>query len=419
MTTRLALVTGGHLSTCPRMLKAADALADAGYEVTVISTRSTTWAAKADEDVSRRRPGCFRWIVVDYSRGEGLPLYARSGIRRKVARARATRKDEIPFRLATHAFTRVHDELAEAAIATGADFFYGGTTGGVAAAFVAAERTGRNYGLDLEDFYSGEPIEGSLDQKLAERIEREILPRARFLTASSEAIAAAYREKYGVTAETVHNVFPLPERAPDLEALREGPLRLYWFSQTIGPGRGLEEAMVALARSGVEAELHLRGVPHRSMRELIDRWKFGGLTSRVHAPGLPDEMTLLACGYDIGLSLEPGHSQNNRIALGNKVLTYIVAGLAVAMTATPGQRPIREALGDHALVAPMGDVNALAEGFRRFARDRVYLRECRKASWQAAAARWHWEHADERGKLLRLFEAATRQIPNRNSASLR
>jgi hypothetical protein len=33
MKARLALLTGGHLSTCPRILKSADALAEEGYEV--------------------------------------------------------------------------------------------------------------------------------------------------------------------------------------------------------------------------------------------------------------------------------------------------------------------------------------------------------------------------------------------------
>jgi hypothetical protein len=44
MKPRVALVTAGHLSTCPRMLKAADALAGEGYEVIVVSTSSTAWA---------------------------------------------------------------------------------------------------------------------------------------------------------------------------------------------------------------------------------------------------------------------------------------------------------------------------------------------------------------------------------------
>jgi hypothetical protein len=184
------------------MLKAADALAEEGYEVVLVSTRSTPWAAEADLDVQKRRPGLWRSIILDYSRSRGPLLYVKSGVRRRVARALAGRTRNVPFRLATRAFARVGDELVSAALATSADFFYGGTTGGIAAAFEAARRAGRPYALDLEDFFTGEPMEGSLDQKLAERIEREILPGAKFLTASSSPIADAYEAKYGVAAET-------------------------------------------------------------------------------------------------------------------------------------------------------------------------------------------------------------------------
>jgi hypothetical protein len=156
------------------MLKAADALAEEGYEVSVVSTRSTPWATEADLDVLRRRSGRWRSIVVDYSRSGGPLLYAKSGLRRRVARALAARTNDISFPLSTGAFARVHDELVSAALGTSADFFYGGTTGGIAAAFEAAKRAGRRYALDLEDFFSGEPPEGSLDQRLAERIEREM-----------------------------------------------------------------------------------------------------------------------------------------------------------------------------------------------------------------------------------------------------
>ncbi len=412
MKPRLALVTAGHLSTCPRMLKAADALAEEGYDVHVVSTSSTAWAAEGDRALQAERRGLYRSTVIDYTRSHGPLLYAKSGLRRRIARALAERTREASFRLATRAFARVHDELVSAALATSADFFYGGTTGGIAAAYEAARRARRPYALDLEDFFSGEPQEGSLDRKLAERIEREILPGARFLTASSGPIADAYRTKYGVTAETIHNVFPLPDQSPDLESLYEGPLRFYWFSQTVGPGRGLEEAIEAAGVSGIEAELHLRGAIAESYRETLRklaREKAPRLLLTTHPPGPPDEMTSLASAFDIGLSLEQPVSLNRPLCLTNKVLVYLLAGLALVMTDTPGQKPLREELGDKALVVSKGDVSALAAGYRRFAIDRHYLLDCRRASWKAAATRWHWEHSEERGKLLRLFEEGARE----------
>ena len=67
------------------MLKAADAFAEAGYSVRVVSTRHTAWADAADADIIRRRNGAWSWTVVDYRREAGA-TYVASGIRLRGAR---------------------------------------------------------------------------------------------------------------------------------------------------------------------------------------------------------------------------------------------------------------------------------------------------------------------------------------------
>jgi glycosyltransferase involved in cell wall biosynthesis len=386
------VVTAGHLSTCPRMLKAADALVEEGYDVDVVATRSTRWATETDATVLAGRAGRWKLHLIDYTKW-GAPLtYLRSGLRQRWTRRLGGR--------AERAYARVHDELVLAALETGADFFYGGTTGGIAATAEAARRASKPYALDLEDFYSGVSPPDSLDAALAEAIEEEVLPGASFLTASSQAISAAYQNKYGVEPSTIHNVFSLPRTPPELER-SEGPLKLYWFSQTIGPGRGLEQALEALERSGIDHELHLRGGRSRDGFELENR-----PSVLTHAPAPPDEMTELCRGYDIGLALEQSTSINNALALSNKLLTYPLAGLALVMTETEGHRPLIEALGEHAIVVQPGDVEGLARGFERLATDRGFLAGARRAAWEAARNRWHWEHPAERGRLISLVEAA-------------
>ena len=66
------------------MLKAADALADAGYDVRMISTRHVGWATDTDEDVRRSRR--WRWTVVNYDRHSAPATYWKSGVRCKAAR---------------------------------------------------------------------------------------------------------------------------------------------------------------------------------------------------------------------------------------------------------------------------------------------------------------------------------------------
>jgi glycosyltransferase involved in cell wall biosynthesis len=408
MMARICVVTAGHLSTCPRMLKAADALAEAGHRVRVVSARFVDWATAADEDVRRRRAQTWEWAAVDFRRSEAPATYLWSGLRFRSAQAlaRILGTSRMPQSVSVRAYSRIHPELLRAALAEPADLFYGGTTGGLAAVAEAGRRSGRPYALDLEDFHSAEQDDGPsarLAHALAERLERVILHGAAFLTAGSPGIASAYTEKYGVRPIVVHNTFPLPARAPSLTPNPGEGLKLYWFSQTIGPRRGLEDAVRAMGAAGIAGELHLQGRPVAGCFEQLQRLcdeVAPRLKLVLHAPVAPDELVDVSAEHDAGLALEPGFSLNNRLALSNKAFTYILAGLPVIMTDTPGQRPLATDLGDGAVLYRPGDVAGLARSLKRWSEDRACLARSRAAAWRAARRRWHWEHAEDRGALL-------------------
>ena len=419
MTARICVVTSGHLSTCPRMLKAADALADAGHAVRVVSTRYIDWAMRADAEVRERRRGRWTWTPVDYSPATGRRTRLESGLRRKAfhALARALGAGRCPPAVAARASSRVHGELVRAALAEPADLFYGGTSGALAATADAAARRGVPCALDLEDFHTAEQEDGPaarIAHALVGRVERAVLPRAAFLTAASAAIARAYTEAYDVAPIVVHNTFPLPPVPPDLGPGDSPGLRCYWFSQTIGPGRGLEDALRAMGRADLPGEIHLRG---RAGDGYVDRLRAlaGEAAPRVrlvhHDPVAPDLVPASCAGYDVGLSLEQDRVKNRALCLTNKACTYVLAGLPVALTRTPGHEAFAADLGPGALVCRPGDVDALAAGFTRWARDRRLHGQAKVASWRAAERRWHWEHPAERGALL---DAVARTLARSN-----
>jgi Glycosyltransferase Family 4 len=394
------------------MLKSADALADAGHVVRVVATRHEPWAVDADVDVRSRRS--WPLTVVDYRRGAGA-TYWRSGIRYRASRmvSAAIGPGRLPLGLAARAFGRVHPELVKAATAEPADLIYGGTTGGLAAVAVAARRCGARYALDLEDFHSGESEarDHALSHGLARRIEDRILGQAAFLTTSSEGIAQAYHESYGVAPNVIHNTFDLPPRPPDFLRARPDVLRLYWFSQTIGAGRGLEDVITAMGIADVPGELTLRGRPVIGYLDGL-RQLAGAYAPRLRVlhepPAPPDAMVDLARGFDVGLAVEQVHVKNHQIAQSNKLFTYLLAGIAIAMTDTPGQHPLGVDVGAAAGLVPPGDVSALASVFSRWAKEPGTLDAARRAAWEAARRRWHWQHADERGLLYRLVGEAAR-----------
>ena len=432
---RICVITSGHLATCPRMVKAADALAQAGHTVRIVSTQFIDWAADADHGIRGRwggppgprgtptsrfpveelapvpRPPFPSWSTVDYRRRTAPATYWKTRLEFHAARrwVGLVGPDRVPLATLAAANGRASRDLLKLALAQPADLFYGGTSGGLAIAALASRRTGAAFGIDLEDFHEGQ-FEGGREcgrpRALIRALQHEVLPAAAFVTAGSAAIAAQYEQAYGIPVLPIHNTFPLPAEAPDPEPPGNGALRLYWFSQTVGSGRGLEDVARAIALAGIPAELHLRGSARPEYVAALHRLAPGKLAIYAHPPAPPDRMVELTRPYDVGLSGEEGRVLNHKLCLGNKALTYILGGLAVVLTDTLGHRPFAADLGEGALCYRSGDIASLADGLRRWATDRRLLRRARQAAWNAARRRWHWEDRREKGALLAAVEGA-------------
>jgi hypothetical protein len=402
MQPRICVVTAGHLSTCPRMVKAADALHADGCHVRVVSARFVPWANATDTDLRKQHPG-WEWEAVDWSSSQ--PQYIWTGVRQRLSRAAASVAGAgAPLSLLSRARERAFTELTARAAARSVDLVYGGG-GALEVTAAASDRLRVPFAFDLEDFHTAQEEDGPRARRSARitaSVERLLLPRAALLTTSSRPIAEAYERAYGVRPVVIHNTFPLPARAPALHPNR-GALRLYWFSQTIGPGRGLEDVVTAAGLAGSVMELHLRGNAYpdyiAGLLALAQRVA-PRLSIHVHAPSAPDRMVELCQRYDVGLSVEDPVVPNHDLCLSNKTLTYMLAGLALVLTDTAGQREVLPSLDGGALVYRTGDTAALAEGLRRWDQDRSLLLQARERSWAAALNRWHWEHDQERGALL-------------------
>ena len=303
---RVCVATAGHLSTCPRMVKVADALHGAGYDVHVVSTRSTDWAIEAD--VHLRQTRTWSWDVVDLSRDSAVWRQRWSGARQRIASAIATRLDAgaLPWRLATAAFGRSGPELQDAIVRSRPDAVFAGTSGALAPAHDAARVLGCRYGVDLEDLHTDEREDAgaALHHRLANQVLSVVLPGAALVTTTSHELAVAYRSSFGVEPLVLHNVWPLPATPPVI-ARRDGPLQFYWFSQTIGQQRGLELAIRGIGAAGIDARLVLRGrvTPAyvSTLRELAAEVA-PRLVVEAQPPLAPDQLPESCAPFDIGLS---------------------------------------------------------------------------------------------------------------------
>ena len=402
---KICLITPGQPSTNPRLVKEADALHEAGYEVQVICAHWAAWADDADKVLLESR----RWsceYVGGHSTSARLP-YRWSRLRHGLARHFVV-KGVAPKLLAEIASSRVLPELMRAAKATRADLYIAHNLAALPPALAAAQKYGAKVGFDAEDFHSGQE-ESSKARELVELIERKYLPQCDYLTAGSPQIAEAYTEKYQIpTPLSILNVFPLAERPCEFRsAVAREPLTLYWFSQTIGAKRGLEDVVNAMGMlPQCDIELHLRGdwQPgyQKQLRALAKSCGVCEDKIKDYAPAPADEMARLASNYDVGLALEITSNHNRDICLTNKIFTYLLAGNAVIGTATKAQKAFVETIGEAGFCYEPGAVQVLAAQLQRWHNDREALETARRAAWECGTKRYNWDV--EKHKFLTVVE---------------
>lgn len=399
-------MTPGHLSTNPRLAKEADALTAAGHEISIVSARFIPWADEADSEFASRP-----WTVRKVAFGPiaGRPRHVMQSLARRVCMLAYKLFGLCPER----AFHPVVPVLTRAACATPADLYIAHNLAALPAAFRAAQKHGAKLGFDAEDFHSGElndTPENALRLRLTRDIERLYLPHCDHLTAASPGIARAYTDAYGVRLPTVIlNVFPKAD-APAMPSpsgtARPSP-SLYWFSQTIGPDRGLETVIEAIGLSRSRPALFLRGNPSPGYQEQLTALAGQhGIADRLHflPPAPPGEMTRLAAEHDIGIASEPGHSPNNMLALSNKLFTYMLAGIPTIASATTAQSEIAADMPDAVLVYPQQDANALAARMDELLLSPNALANARQTAGQLGQGRFNWD--TEQTTFLKAVESA-------------
>ncbi len=396
----ICLVSPGNLASNPRLLKEADALHEAGHAVTAVVCRYTEELRSFDDAIAAEVP----WQVVSVRRdaGEGIAARAASA----AVRGLETVRLPVPAALAATAYGGPWAPLRRAASRVAADLYIAHYVAGLAAAGAVAGERGALLGFDAEDYHGGEGT--PLQRRMVRRIDRAYLPRCAHVTAAAPMIGEAYARDCAVRPVTVLNVFPLAMApAAPRPAAAEGPLRAYWFSQTIGPDRGLQAFIDAMARARHPVTLDIRG---------SNRWGHGdtllalarerGIADRVRllATAPPEDMVRLAAEYDLGLSLETDVSENRRVCLTNKIFTYLLAGVPVLLSDTPAQRALAPLLGRAARLVSLADPAAMAAALDGLTGAPGAVAAARADAWRLGRERYNWEF--EKKALLDSVERA-------------
>ena len=295
-------------------------------------------------------------------------------------------------------------ELARKALSTRADMYIAHNLGALPAAVKAAAKWQSKAAFDAEDFHRGEFQQGSWNYMLAACIEDKYIPRLTCLTAASPLIAEAYKKLFpGKNITPVNNVFSSIFLQPYPSGNQEG-LSLFWISQTVGGGRGLETVIAAINKlPECTISLHILGnCPDSYKQQLTSLMQQPGAIHFL-APVSPEDVFAVAAKFQVGLATEVPNCENRNICLTNKLFTYLLAGNCIIASDTEAQKKFLNEYPGTGLIYQNNNAEHLSVQLKKLYTDKEFLLSCRQQAHTTARTELNWEN--ESKKLIAVIEA--------------
>lgn len=390
------MITPGQPSSNPRLVKEALALRDAGFKVTVLYSFWVDWADEMDKQLFIDNPDINWTLVGGHPRTQPL-LFAITRLNYKFSRYVSQCLPSSAY-WQERAMTRTGLALGRKARTLPAVLYIAHYLGALGPACRAARKHLTKYSFDAEDFHRGQVQEGSLAYKRDVLLEDRFLPGVSGCTAASPMIADKYRQLYPLLEPAIiHNVFSRRYLQTEPPPYRSGEiLKLFWFSQTVGSGRGLEELIISMGKvKGHHLSCTILGSCTAAMElELRTLAVDAGLKKEQLCFLQPIDLAgifRIASTHHIGMALEIATTVNRQICLTNKLFTYPLAALAVIATDTPAQKQFIEKYPAIGTTYPVGDPTALATILQGYADRPEEMNQARLNAWKLAGTTLNWE----------------------------
>jgi glycosyltransferase involved in cell wall biosynthesis len=389
----ITFITTGQPTTNPRLVKEAETLHKLGYSIKVICCFYQQWAQKPDEALTGKYPGMYIYCGGDPVVKKAP--YFKTRIRQKLSTLlfKYTRHFSIP----ENAISRTHTEALAIAKKNKTDLYIAHNLGALPAAVLAAKHTGAKVGYDAEDMHTAQ-FTSSHDEgyRLNKYIEEKYFKRVDYFTAASPLIAEYYKREYSYLKPVViNNVFPKTALniSPNYKAGE--PLKLFWFSQTIGPERGLEDVIKALSATKGNVRLHLLGSCNEHYRSallnLAGKLKLNADQLWFHKPMEADKVFSFANQFDIGMATETGTPLNRDICLTNKIFTYIQCGLAMIASDTQAQTLFMQQYPNTGKLYAKNELQSLTDSISFYLQNPDALYQTRLQNYLLGQTELNWE----------------------------
>ncbi|WP_025144449.1 hypothetical protein [Pedobacter jeongneungensis] len=405
---KILLITSGQPSLNPRLVKEADALAEAGYAVTVIYQYWNAWGTALDQKFLASK----KWQAI---RVNGDPVEQKFSYWLSKAIHKTTKKVAkligINAITSIFALSRGTYGLIKIAKSIQADLYIAHNLAALPAAVKAASKYKAKCGFDAEDLHRYETKTNNMDFnfRLIKYVEEAYFPKADYLTTSSPLISERYQSIFPkLSFSLILNVFPVQEIDITIPNKDYNILKLFWFSQHIGLSRGLQDVIYALKLlENEKIELHLLGSLSIQVKTELDQIISAINFSKApqiffYEPIAPDDLFSFASQFHIGLATEPSFSINNDLALSNKLFSYLQAGLVLVVSDTSAQESFIREHPKTGSSYKKGDPQHLAQVLKTYIDDDTLLKNQQLEASNSAKFNLNWNI--EQKKFLAIVE---------------
>lgn len=392
---KIVIITTGQPAANPRVLKEYQILKLNGFQVTVLYTYSAEWSYLIDEEkFNTGQLAKHDFVLIGGNPYNKKIDYFFSRLLFKII-GKVSRLIPLAYFkeiniVRSALYLRLHAPKYKA------DLFIAHYLGALPAAIKAAEKRRVPIIFDAEDFHRGE--EPYYPEQVMDviKMETRLLPKVNVITTSSPLISRAYENLFPrKKVITLLNVFAKNYLQPMVDS-NDKKLKLFWFSQNIGPNRGLEIMIDALNLLTEDISLTLLGnIRYPAYIEQLllrsrQRDKIFFLK-----PVNPEEVFKIASKFDIGLAAEIPYCENRDICLTNKIFTYLASGNCILASDTSAQKEFITTNQHIGFLYKYNDAGDLANKIKTLFYDRTLLEEYKKNALTLAKSTFNWERESE------------------------
>lgn len=291
------------------------------------------------------------------------------------------------------------DELYAAAIAAKPDVIHAFNIRTLSAAIRVRRRTGARVIYDCRDLYHEVDYYDEATKQKFRAAEAEAIKDVDATVTVCETFADVLESTHRIPRPTV--VYNGPSRVVDSVAPVGEPVRLL-FQGAFFSSRNLvalADAMRALRGRAILTLQGFKGIENELRRHV----SMSGLDDVVIFASPVDPMAVVesAALHDVGIVCQRGDNLNLKLMVPNKLMDYLGAGLALAVSDLEGHRSVLDGTGAAAFIDPTS-AESIAEGLARIVDNPERIAEMKHAALETAR-RYEWSVQAE--KLIQVYQS--------------